>query len=51
MGQGRIPTIVTKGPNFQSPNLKESGISINLLLINSAVIAEVINKPARIMKR
>lgn len=47
IGQGKTPTIVTKGPNFKSPSEKVSGISINLLLISSAVIALVTNNPTR----
>lgn len=46
-GQGITPTIVMNGPNFEPFKVKEMGISINLLLINSAVIALVTNKPTK----
>ena len=47
IGHGKIPTIVVKGPTFSPFNEKESGIEINLLLINSAVTALVTNKPTK----
>jgi hypothetical protein len=39
--------MVVKGPNFMSPSENETGISINLLLMSSAVTALVMNSPAR----
>ena len=47
MGHGKTPTMVVKGPKFMDPSEKVTGISMSLLLINSAVTALVMNNPAK----